>query len=171
MLGENLNSYLFAGERREFFHPEIQAELEFGLEQSRDTDAKNMLDNLRAFLNQSHAWDRADKRILAIRSGLRQKTLAATGELANAVGAELAYQYAIWNGDFIGALEQCRAVIGKLLHSDLKGYRALWLYLAGAAAWLAAEAEQLETDAVAKDYFRQAQAAAPVLRWLNSSTE
>ena len=35
ILGENLNNYLFKKERREFFHPEIQAELEFGLEQSK----------------------------------------------------------------------------------------------------------------------------------------
>lgn len=57
-------------------------------------------------------------------------------------------------------------MIGKLTHSDLRGYRALWLYLAGSAAWLAHQAAQLPDDNTAKDYFRQAQAAAPVLRWL-----
>ncbi len=48
----------------------------------------------------------------------------------------------------------------------MRGYRALWLYLAGSAAWLAHQAGQLPDDSTAKDYFRQAQAAAPVLRWL-----
>ena len=82
------------------------------------------------------------------------------------MAAELSYEYAIWNADFTAALEQCREVIGKLTHADLRGYRALWLYLAGSAAWLAHKARQLPSDDVAKDYFRKAQAAAPVLRWL-----
>jgi len=42
------------------------------------------------------------------------------------------------------------------------------LYLAGSTAWLAHQANQLPTDEIAKDYFRKAQAAAPVLRWLVS---
>lgn len=166
VLGENLNSYLFKKERREFFHPEIQAELEFGLEQSKSASVSEMLDNLRHFLDQDSQWDDADRAIVALRANLTQHTLAATKELAGAVAAELTYQYALWNSDYVGALEQCRAVIGKLTHADLRGYRALWLYLAGSAAWLAHTEKQLSTDETAKDYFRKAQAAAPVLRWL-----
>lgn len=166
ILGENLNNYLFKKERREFFHPEIQAELEFGLEQSKAATAAGMLDNLRHFFAQDAEWDEAEKAIIALRGGLTQRTLAAAPDLAAAVAGELDYQYALWNADYIAALEQCRAVIGKLTHTDLRGYRALWLYLAGSAAWLAHQAGQLPDDSTAKDYFRQAQAAAPVLRWL-----
>lgn len=166
ILGEKLNGYLFGPERREFFHPEIQAELGFGLQQSNGASAAEMLQNLRSFLAQDADWDEADKEIVASRAALKQKTLAATAELASAVKSELDYQYALWNGDFNTALEHCRSVIGKLTHSDLRGYRALWLYLAGAAAWLAHKAGHLPSDDTAKDYFRQAQAAAPVLRWL-----
>jgi hypothetical protein len=166
ILGENLNNYLFKKEHREFFHPEIQAELEFGLEQSKAASADDMLDNLRDFFAQDTAWDQADKAIVALRGGLTQHTLAAAKELADAVAAELTYEYALWNADFTAALEQCRSVIAKLTHPDLRGYRALWLYLAGSAAWLAHHAGHLATDETAKDYFRKAQAAAPVLRWL-----
>jgi RAD3-like DEAD/DEAH box helicase len=166
VLGESLNGYLFKKERREFFHPEIQAELEFGLEQSKGASGNEMLENLRHFLAQDADWDGAEKAIVSLRSGLTQHTLAATKELADTVAAELSYQYALWNGDFLAALEHCRTVIGKLNHADLRGYRALWLYLAGSAAWLALRAGQLDKDEIAKDYFRKAQAAAPVLRWL-----
>ncbi len=166
ILGESLNSYLFKKERREFFHPEIQAELEFGLEQSKGATASEMLDNLKHFFAQDADWDGADKAIVSLRAGLTQHTLAATKELADAAPAELAYQYALWNGDYLTALEQCRAVIGKLNHADLRGYRALWLYLAGSSSWLAYKAGQLDTEESTKDYFRKAQAAAPVLRWL-----
>ena len=44
VLGENLNNYLLKKERREFFHPEIQAEPEFGLEQSKAATAAGMLE-------------------------------------------------------------------------------------------------------------------------------
>lgn len=166
ILGENLNNYLFKKERREFFHPEIQAELEFGLEQSKSSSAAEMLENLLHFLDQDADWDLADTAIVALRGGLKQHTLSAAKELAAAVEGELSYEYAIWNADFVAALEQCRVVIGKLTHSDLRGYRALWLYLAGSAAWFAHKEGQLPSDDIAKDYFRKAQAAAPVLRWL-----
>ncbi len=166
VLGESLNSYLFKKERREFFHPEIQAELEFGLDQSKGASAAEMLENLTHFFAQDADWDAADKAIVTMRAGMTQNTLAATQELADAAPAELAYQYALWNGDYARALEQCRGIIGKLNHSDLRGYRALWLYLAGSSAWLAHRSGQLDTDEFAKDYFRKAQAAAPVLRWL-----
>lgn len=32
------------------------------------------------------------------------------------------------------ALSEARTILGKLNHADLRGYRALWHYLAGAAA-------------------------------------
>ncbi|WP_397568766.1 DEAD/DEAH box helicase [Schlesneria sp. T3-172] len=166
ILGETLNNYLFKKENREFFHPEIQAELEFGIEQSRDSTAHEMLLNLDHFLKQDSDWEGADQAILGLRAGLTQRTLGATEDLANAVPAELEYQYALWSADYSSALQHCRTVLGKLNHADLRGYRALWLYLAGSAAWLAFKAGQLPDDSLVKEYFRKAQAAAPVLRWL-----
>lgn len=166
ILGESLNNYLFKTENRAFFHPEIQAELEFGIEQSRDSTSYEMLTNLDHFLERDSDWDAADQAIVGIRAGLTQRTLGATEDLANAVPAELEYQYAIWNSDYSSALQYCRAVLGKLDHADLRGYRALWLYLAGSAAWLAFKACQLPDDSLVKEYYRKAQAAAPVLRWL-----
>jgi Rad3-related DNA helicase len=49
ILGEVLNGYLFSPERRAFFHPEMQAELEFGLAQSKGVTSRDMLENLPAF--------------------------------------------------------------------------------------------------------------------------
>ena len=39
-------------ERREFLHPELQAELQFGIDQSQEVVAADFLDNLRLFLAQ-----------------------------------------------------------------------------------------------------------------------
>ena len=166
IVGETLNSYLFKKERREFFHPEIQAELEFGIEQSKDVSVSELLDRLDHFFAQDAEWESADQAILSMRADLAQKTLASSQDLADAVSAEIAYQYALWNADFTQALEHCRAVLGKLNHEELRGYRALWLYLAGSTVCLAHANGYLPDDEQAKDYYRKAQAAAPVLRWL-----
>jgi hypothetical protein len=115
---------------------------------------------------QDSDWDAGDREIVALRADLQQMTLPSTAELADAIPSEIAYAYNIWEGNFTAALESCRSVLGKLNHSDLRGYRALWTYLAGSAAWLAWRADQLRSNEIARGYFRQAQAAAPVLRWL-----
>jgi hypothetical protein len=107
ILGETLNSYLFKKERREFFHPEIQAELEFGIEQSKDASVSDLIEYLNHFFARDAEWEGADQAILSLREGLTQKTLASSKDLADAVSAELAYQYALWNADFTQALEHC----------------------------------------------------------------
>ena len=53
-----------------FFHPEIQAEIEFGLEQSRDSTSEDMLDNLSHFYARDASWEEADQAILSLREGI-----------------------------------------------------------------------------------------------------
>ena len=43
--GDDLPDYLADIRRRKFFHPELQAEIDFGVRQSKDTDAANILEN------------------------------------------------------------------------------------------------------------------------------
>lgn len=166
ILGDRLNQYLLRRERRQFFHPEVQAELEFGLDQSKDATRDSLAENLRHFLAQDDEWEVADAAIVSLRATLRQQILPGTEELRAAVGFELAYQYSLWERDYVGALEHCRAVLAKLVHDGLRGYRALWLYLAGSSAWLAHEASQMTGDSVAREYFAEARRAATGLTWL-----
>lgn len=125
-----------------------------------------MLEYLTHFFARDVEWEGADQAILNLREGLTQRTLASSKDLADAVGDELSYQYALWDGNFTKALEHCRTVLGKLNQEDLRGYRALWLYLAGSAAWLAHQRGDLPDADQVNSYYRKAQAAAPVLRWL-----
>lgn len=166
--GEDLQKYLLAAERREFFHPEIQAELIFGLNQSKEVTGEEMLENLQHFLNQDAQWEKADAEIVSDRTGRSQKRLPATEDLGKVVVHELAYQYAAWRGDYVAALAACKTVLGELTDPDLRGYRALWLYLAGCAAHLAHQHGQSHDHGQAREYFRQASDAAPGLRWLIS---
>jgi hypothetical protein len=55
-------------------------------------------------------------------------------QLAAAVKYEIAFQTALWQEDYTAAMEAAREVIGLIIDPGLRGYRALWNYLAGSAA-------------------------------------
>ena len=165
--GDELVTYLLTKETREFLHPELQAELEFGIEQSKDADIADLMNSLKAFLGQTKDWRAAEGNIVAIREGFTQKRLPGTDDLRKSVAHEVSYQYAMWYKDYPKALECARAALSCLTSDGLRGYRALWLYLAGGAAWLAAREGQRGLEAAAREYFRGARDAAPALHWVN----
>ncbi len=164
--GEELHTYLMTKERREFLHPELQAELKFGIEQSKDLTAAEFIENLKIFFGQKKDWNEADGYIVSLRHNLTQKQLPGTSDLRKAVPHEVDYQYAMWEGDFETALEHARRALAELRDSELRGYRALWSYLAGAAAWLGYKEGRQSLESVARKHFGDAKAAAPGLRWL-----
>ena len=70
--GEELTDYLIDKKRRIHMHPEMQAELEFGVEQSRDVKPKDIAENLSIFLEHERAWERVDKDIVQKRAAGRK---------------------------------------------------------------------------------------------------
>jgi hypothetical protein len=166
--GGELLTYLLTREHRLLLHPELQAELEFGIEQSKSTDRATFIDNFDQFLQQTNAWREADGGIVAIRQALTQHRIPGAIELRKAVGAEISYEYALWHSDYLTALEESRKVLSVLSTPELRGYRALWLYLAGSAAWLACTNGTPALEATAQEYFTQASSAAPGVRWIKS---
>ena len=164
--GEDLNTYLIKKDRRGFLHPELQAELQFGIDQSKDMTSEGFLENLQIFMSQNDEWEAADEGIVSIRQSCTQKTLPGTDNLLRATPHEVEYQYAMWRGDFAKALEQARKVITELNHSELQGYRALWNYLAGSAAWQGHNSGISGLDGLAKSFFASAHSSAPAIRWL-----
>jgi hypothetical protein len=164
--GDELSTYLFKRERRQFLHPELQAELQFGIDQSKDMRASDFLENLGIFFAQGDEWGQADNEIVALREKAEQKGLPGASNLQNAVGFELDYQYAMWRADFATALEACRKVLTELKDPELRGYRALWSYLAGSAAWLAEQDGIAPLSGMARDYYEQAMGATQGARWL-----
>ena len=63
-------------------------------------------------------------------------------------------------------MDSCRGVLTQLNDPDLRGYRALWNYLAGSVAWLSSHHGMTNDESVAKTYFSNAQKSAPAIRWL-----
>lgn len=161
-----LADYLIDRRRREHFHPELQAEIQFGIDQSRDMQSQDILDNFRIFNRHDTEWEEVNNDILMLRDQAVQKPYAEMDELQAAVGAEVRYQEFMWQGDYAQAFEQAREVLGMLLSSELKGYRALWHYLAGSAAQLADQASAGGYGAIAREQFAKARDATKGVPWL-----
>ena len=164
--GEPLIDYICSPNSRRRLHPELQAELKFGQEQSLDQTTAGMLDNCDMFLKQDAAWQGANAGIAGIRAMLNQEPLPGMTDLAAVVKTEVEYMERMWGGDYEGALESAEHVIGLLKEPTLRGYRALWHYLAGSAAFIAHANGAAGLDVKARDQFKLSGDACLSLSWL-----
>lgn len=164
LLGEDLQTYVSKRETRIALHPELQAEITFGLEQSGST--QEMVDNLKLFYARGQEWRAADNEIRRIRGESTQIDLPLLDQLREASFHEVGYQYALWDGNNQEALAKARQVLTALQDSGLKGYRAFWGYLAGDAASRLASEGVSGQDGVARDYYSAASKATTGIHWL-----
>lgn len=166
VLGEELNKHLSDPKRRGFLHPEMQAELKFGIEESTGVNRTQFLDNLRIFFEHKKDWDQADEAIIAVRDEMLKSDLPAMDKLMASVPHEVDYLNAIWSGDFERAVEKCQSVLSALSGDDVMGYRAFWSYLCGSAAWMGAERGIASLRSIAREQFKRAAAGTTGVRWL-----
>lgn len=164
--GEDLPAYLTDRKRRSHFHPELQAELEFGIDQSTQVKAIDIAGNFDIFLEHDQDWEDANQSILEAREAAIQVKFPAMDQLENAVAHEISWQMSMWNEDYTKAYEGAREVLGALSDDRLRGYRALWHYLAGASAELAATDGEAGFDAHARSQYQMAKEAASGIPWL-----
>jgi Type III restriction enzyme, res subunit/Helicase C-terminal domain len=164
--GDELADYLVSQDRRSHLHPELQAEIGFGIEQSKDMGISDLVENFRIFIEHQSDWEDANSDILARRDSSQKSDFPALDELASAVAHEVEYQTRMWQSDYQQAYEKAREVLGTLNKSDLQGYRALWHYLAGSAAYLV-DAEGVPGHlSLAREQFSKAKEAARGIPWL-----
>ncbi|MCW5320131.1 DEAD/DEAH box helicase [Verminephrobacter aporrectodeae subsp. tuberculatae] len=164
--GNELSAYLTDPKRRAYFHPELQAELEFGITQSKDVTEQDLLDNFSIFLEHDEAWEKVNQDILDARETATQAKFPAMDQLENVVAQEIEWQTAMWNEDYVKAYDAAREVLGGLTEPSLRGYRALWYYLAGAAAESAATAGESGFDVHARSQYCKAKDSATGIPWL-----
>jgi DEAD/DEAH box helicase/Helicase C-terminal domain len=164
--GEELNKYLMTPERRALLHPELQAELNFGIEQSKKTTVEIFLENFEIFLEQGDDWRAANADILAKREHLKQDQPPWMTDLAATSSIEIDYVNAIWNNNYESAFAHAKSVLAILNDEKLRGYRALWHYLAGSAALLAFENGSVGFDAQAREQYATALKAEGAISWL-----
>ncbi|WP_231950085.1 DEAD/DEAH box helicase [Paraburkholderia caribensis] len=164
--GEELPDYLADIRRREYFHPELQAEITFGTYQSKDTTIADLIENFEIFLENGKAWESANRSIVDERNRAHQTFLPGITDLQAAVVWEIDYQTALWRHDYETAVGAAERVLGVLTAPALRGYRALWNYLAGSASHLGANRGIASLESKARHYFREAYKCAPDISWL-----
>ena len=164
--GEELPDYLADIKRRKHLHPELQAELTFGVTQSKGASFKDFVDNFGTFLDNKKEWEEVNQQIVAERQKAVQVAFPAIDELQAVVGHEIAYQERLWQGDYEVAVEYAERVLGALTVPELRGYRAIWHYLAGSAGWLGTLSGAAGLNGRARAHFAQAKEAARSIPWL-----
>ena len=164
--GEELTNYLADGHRRKYLHPELQAEIIFGIDQSKGTTLEDIIENFDIFLENGKEWEDVNQNIVANRKNKNREAFPAVEDLSNVVNFEIEFQMRLWQGDYETALQFSDRVLGGLTDRDLRGYRALWNYLAGCAAWLGWMDGISPLERKARTYFSEAKNAAQGISWL-----
>lgn len=164
--GRPLVDFILKHENRQILNPELQAELEFGIGNSKDKKLDDFKALWRAFLDHGDDWKDAEAAIVAMREQRVRRDDPTSQRLASAVSDEVAYLYAMWSGDYEGALQRARSVADLLGGDETKGYRGWWYYLAADAAIAihdaGGDAGLLET---AKDYLQRASSCCVAISW------
>ncbi|MBO0983838.1 DEAD/DEAH box helicase [Rathayibacter sp. SD072] len=150
VLGGELSRYLTRPEVTEALDPELQAELRFGRENSQGLGKTDVLENVRAFLEQEsdETWRTGAEPVLTdYRKEMVQRmpdgTSALAASSAHEVQAWAAASVQRWSDAATHAHEAARLVGAG--GRDTAGYRAFWLYLE--AAWADHAAEQVSDRA------------------------
>jgi len=161
IIGDKVHHYFHMPEKRETLHPELQAEVNFGVDQSNVDNPAELGGNIDIFTTHGPEWKVAENHILESRDELSQKPIPSATELGNSVAQEVKFHDALWAGDFETALSSAKDVITSLAGGkDLKGYSALWNYLVATVAY------QSDQTQVAQEHFSAAFARANMLPWL-----
>jgi hypothetical protein len=161
-----LVDFILKMENRGVLHPELQAELEFGIENSKDKTPAEFKDLWRAFLEQGEGWAKAEDAIVNLRERKTRRADPVTDRLKNVVRNEVDYLYALWNRDYETAIEKARAVADALGGDETKGYRGWWYYLTGDAALaLFEETKKASLLDLARDQFKRAAGCCLAISW------
>jgi len=166
--GTELVDFLVDSRKWQYFSPELQVELSFGVDQSTNVSTEDICENFDMFMENNAGWAAADGTIRNAAGTFQQVAFPGMDELETVALHEVTYLEAMWNRDHAKDLTAARTILGGLRHPDLRGYRALWHYLAGAVALRLAEAAGDAQVQAAQQQFVLAKAAAPSVSWLNT---
>ena len=98
--GDELPDYLADIRRRKFLHPELQAEITFGVDQSMRVAMKDMIENFETFLKNDEDWEAANQVIVIGRRQAVQEPFPAIHQLRRVVTYEIEFQMYLWQADY-----------------------------------------------------------------------
>ena len=170
VLGDDLTRFFSRQEVLKALRPEVQAEINFGLDNSI-VSAEDMGAFIESFLAQDDNWQaEAEPVIAGLARAARTILPPGTDALATSVQEEVrAWEHA-WSGDLETASRLAIDLCRHLTDDVLSSYRAFWLYLSSAWMMAAAEAASDDDKALnARALLRKAHGAAGVGTWLRET--
>jgi hypothetical protein len=133
--GEALFDFCNKRDAVQGLHPELQAELELGLDNSADQRIDDFLHKIDLFLRQSAELDDLEQALQDLAEQKDKVATPATQRLQQVVKSEIAYASAMWSKSYERAAEMAKKVSDQLDGEALATYRAWWLYLQGCALY------------------------------------
>jgi hypothetical protein len=168
ILGDKLTKRCCTRTFTQGMHPELQAEIAFGLENSTDYTTADFVELSEAFLHRAPEWQEAEQDIRKRRDSFEKVSDSTAEALAKAMPHEIDYVYASWRGRHEEALSLANKVLEALEGgTDLKPYRAFWYHQAATSAFLAGKHSGNETfNAATSSYLEKAAASSSQITWL-----
>jgi hypothetical protein len=170
--GQRLFDFCAASENRMGMHPELQAEIEFGIKNSIDMDQTDYQQLIELMQNQEEEWRVADADIVQKREGKEKRPDPLATTLMEVAPLEVDFAYAMWSNDYKLALQKAVQITDRLGGNPLMPYRGWWYYLGGVAAWLGGS-EYKDNDLTSKagELFGAAANCTKTVSWLAGLTE
>jgi Rad3-related DNA helicase len=167
LLGEDLLDFCTKREVRAGMHPELQAELEFGLTNSEVNAPEELAGKMSLFFEHGDDWDQAETAIQARRDALTKAADPLAETLRKVASTEVNFVYHLFSSNKEAALLDARAASDALSGAELKPYRAWWYYLAGSLAWSRARDGVKGSKELATDMFTRAAETAITVSWFS----
>lgn len=172
ILGGDLENSLISPKKLEEYHPELQAELDFGYDQSISHDIQSFLKTVKLFFERGEAWEEAEEEIINRRDEFIQESTSREKNksyeiLLKSAKHEVKFQYALWKQDFDEALNQIEYITSLLTLDELKGYKGFWMYMAGYISYqLYLNGKKTYLD-VSREYLKSASLTTNSITWFN----
>jgi hypothetical protein len=136
--GDDLLKWFCTKETVAGMHPELQAEISFGIENSEDRTTNDLVALSTALLSQTADWEEAEADLQNRRNACTRKADTLAEVLAKAAKHEIDYIYSLWFENYHKAYENADAVLAEIGGGDeIRPYRTFWEHQAAVAAFLA----------------------------------
>lgn len=142
IFGEDVIASFLTPQKITKLHPEIQSEINFGIEQSKTPESfKEYINLVNLFLSNGAEWGAVEKHLISERDKIVKSKESNKEDnyyeiLRDVSKYEVRYQYSIWKENYTDALNNIDIIIAKLNAPKLKGYRGFWCYLGACASFL-----------------------------------
>jgi hypothetical protein len=135
--GNDLLKWFCTKENVAGMHPELQAEISFGIENSQDRTTNDFVSLSAALLGQTADWEVGEADLKNRRNACAKKKDMLADVLAKAAKHEIDYIYNLWFGNYPKAYENADAVLSAIGGGDeIRPYRTFWEHQAAVAAFL-----------------------------------